>query len=88
MTNDNNASDAPLVSIHWLDSYTEAGWVEDITPSDKLTVTFGLLIAQSKEWVTLAMTSVPGKAPYWGNTWHIPRKMVRNIKVIQEHPEC
>jgi hypothetical protein len=79
----------PLVSVHWLDSYTQAGWVDDITPNNSLTVTHGILIEETKEWMTLAMTVERSPATlYWGNMWYIPRAMVKKVTVIQESPEC
>ena len=69
-----------LVEVSWLDSYTEAGWVE-FSPEKKETKTYGLLVDESEDWTTLAMTKEKG---YWGNLWYIPTKNVVSIRTIEE----
>lgn len=75
-----------LVEVEWLDSYTEAGWVEYSTENTP-TITYGLLVGQTAEWTTLAMTKEKG---YWGNLWHIPTKniiVMRDIESTSPIPE-
>ena len=79
----------PLVSVHWLDAYAESSWNDDGKPSRDLTVTFGLLVDRTDEWLTLAMSHGPGAGRgYWGSRWHIPAGMVRKVVVIERKPVC
>jgi hypothetical protein len=80
----------PLVAVHWLDACTEAGWIDNPKPDATLVVSYGLLIENTKEWVTLAQTHIPGeKGPgYWGNVWYIPKAMVKKIHTFLAHPDC
>tara|TARA_B100000809_G_C15122756_1_gene524977 strand:+ start:1065 stop:1355 length:291 start_codon:yes stop_codon:yes gene_type:complete len=77
----------PLVLVKWLDSYTDSGWCDIETGSGDLTITYGLMINKDINFVTLAMTYVPslrGSAPYIGNPWYIPVKMIKEIETIRE----
>ena len=77
----------PLVLVKWLDSYTEAGWCEIESGIEDLTITYGLMVNKDSKFVTLAMTYVPsskGSAPYIGNPWYIPVKMIKEIETIRE----
>ncbi len=80
----------PLVAVHWLDACTEAGWVDTVKPDVNLVVTYGLLVEQTKEWVTLAQTHIPSDKGhgYWGNMWYIPANMVKKVITIQKSPIC
>jgi hypothetical protein len=69
-----------LVEVSWIDSYTDGGWSE-YAPEKVETVTYGLLVKKTKDWVTLAMTKEKG---YWGNLWYIPTKNVTKIRPIEE----
>ena len=45
------------------------------------------MINKDTHFVTLAMTFVPsvkGSAPYIGNPWYIPVKMIKEIETIRE----
>ncbi len=79
----------PLVEVLWHDSFIEGEWKDYAKPTeeDSLTATYGLLVSKDRQWVTLAMTHVPGKSPYWGSLWHIPRGMVKAINTLGEVPE-
>jgi len=76
--------------VFWLDACTEAGWIDEAKPDATLVVTYGLLIANTNEWVSLAQTHIPGeKGPgYWGNVWYIPKNMVKKVVTIQASPLC
>ena len=41
-----------LVEVSWIDSYVDGGWSE-YKPERKCTYTYGLLVNQNEEWVTL-----------------------------------
>lgn len=78
-----------LVEVIWIDAFIEGEWKEFKKPKkdDSLVATYGLLVERSKEWVVLAMTYVPGTAPYWGSLWYIPRGMVVQINELTEVPD-
>jgi len=81
-----------LIAVTWHDSFIQGEWAEYSKPknSDSLVTTYGLLVAKNRQWLTLAMTFVAGKAPYWGCLWSIPRRNVvsiREIEVVPEKPE-
>ena len=73
-----------LVSVTWHDSFIQGEWAEYETPkpADSLVTTYGLLVAKDRQWLTLAMTYVAGKSPYWGCLWAIPRRNIVSIKEI------
>ena len=78
-----------LVEVIWIDAFIEGEWAA-FTPPDKedcLVATYGLLVKKSRDWVVLAMTFVPGKSPYWGSLWHIPRGMVLEINELADVPD-
>ena len=70
-----------LVEVSWIDSYVDGGWSE-YKPERKCTYTYGLLVNQNEEWITLAMTKEEG---YWGNLWYIPSASVQHVRVIEDH---
>lgn len=72
-----------LVAVSWVDAYMDGSWNDDLTPDETPVVTYGLLVQKTRKWVTLAMTHIPGKAPYYGCLWHIPRAMIRDIREIK-----
>ena len=72
-----------LVAVSWVDAYMDGSWTDDIEPDETPVITYGLLVQKTRKWVTLAMTYIPGKAPYWGCLWHIPRGMVKDIREIE-----
>ena len=78
-----------LVEVIWIDAFIEGEWKEYEKPKKEecLVSTYGLLVEKSREWVVLAMTFVPGKSPYWGSLWHIPRGMVVQISELAEVPD-
>ena len=78
-----------IVEVVWVDSFIEGEWKEYEKPKkeDCLVSTYGLLVEKSREWVVLAMTKIPGKLPYWGSLWHIPRGMVVEINELLTLPE-
>ena len=78
-----------LLAVTWHDSFIQGEWVEYTKPKDEdsLVTTYGLLVAKNRQWLTLAMTYVAGKAPYWGCLWSIPRRNVVSIRVIETVPE-
>lgn len=72
-----------IVSVSWIDSYTDGGWAE-YAPEKVETKTYGILVEKNKEWTTLAMTKEKG---YWGNLWYIPTKNVVKVTPIAELDE-
>ena len=56
-------------------------------PADSLVTTYGLLVANNRQWLTLAMTFVAGKSPYWGCLWSIPRPNIISIREIENVPD-
>jgi hypothetical protein len=79
-----------LVEVVWVDSFIEGDWKEFVKTEKKddcLVATYGLLVHKSRDWVVLAMTFIPGKAPYWGALWHIPRGMVVQINELAQVPD-
>ena len=71
------------MAVEWVDAYMDGSWTDDLTPDETPVVTYGLLVQKTRKWITLAMTHIPGKAPYWGSLWHIPRGMIRSIREIE-----
>ena len=56
--------------------------VRDLSPVRTVT-----LVCKDRQWLTLAMTYVAGKSPYWGCLWSIPRRNVVSIREIEVVPE-
>ena len=69
-----------LVECVWIDAYTEASWSE-YDASDSETKTYGLLVDQTAEWTTLAMSR---DSSFWGNLWYIPTKNVVSLREIEK----
>ena len=71
-----------LLAVTWHDSFIQGEWAEYTKPKDEdsLVTTYGLLVAKDRQWLTLAMTFVAGKAPYWRCLWSIPRRNVVSIR--------
>ena len=69
-----------LVECTWIDAYTEASWSEYDASSEN-TKTYGLLVDQTDEWTTLAMSR---DSSFWGNLWYIPTKNVVSLREIEE----
>ena len=69
-----------LVECVWIDAYTEASWSE-YDASDSETKTYGLLVDQTAEWTTLAMSR---DSSFWGNLWYIPTKNVVSLREIED----
>ena len=78
-----------LVAVTWHDSFIQGEWAEyeKPKPADSLVTTYGLLVTKDRQWVTLAMTFVAGKSPYWGSLWSIPRRNVVSIREIETVPD-
>ena len=72
-----------LIAVTWHDSFIQGEWAEFSKPknSDSLVTTYGLLVAKDRQWLTLAMTFVAGKSPYWGCLWS---RSMRNIISIRD----
>ena len=68
-----------LVECIWLDAYAESSWAEYKASSEK-TKTYGLLVDQTDEWTTLAMSR---DSSFWGNLWYIPTKNVVSLREIE-----
>ena len=69
-----------LVECVWIDAYTEASWSE-YDASSAETKTYGLLVDQTAEWTTLAMSR---DSSFWGNLWYIPTKNVVSLREIEK----
>ena len=69
-----------LVECTWIDAYTEASWSEYDASSEN-TKTYGLLVDQTDEWTTLAMSR---DSSFWGNLWYIPTKNVVSLREIEK----
>ena len=69
-----------LVECTWIDAYTEASWSE-YDASSTNTKTYGLLVDQTDEWTTLAMSR---DSSFWGNLWYIPTKNVVSLREIEK----
>jgi|GEM_PF-3054913 hypothetical protein len=78
-----------LVAVTWHDSFIQGEWAEYEAPkpTDSLVTTYGLLVAKDRQWLTLAMTFVAGKVPYWGCLWSIPRRNILSIREIENVPD-